>query len=39
VDVKKQPHRLEEMLKLSGGRRKVPVVVEGNRVSVGYGGS
>jgi len=27
------------MLKLSKGARKVPVIVEGKKVTVGYGGS
>jgi len=27
------------MLELSGGRREVPVIVDGNSVTVGYGGS
>ena len=30
---------LKEMLKLSKGGRSVPVIVEGTRVSVGYGGT
>jgi len=37
--VKQDPGRLEEMLKLSGGRRVVPVIVEGGHVKVGYGGT
>jgi hypothetical protein len=39
VDVKKNAARLPEMLKLSGGRRAVPVIVEGVKVTVGYGGT
>jgi glutaredoxin len=31
--------KLEEMLKLSKGKRKVPVIVEGKKVTVGYGGT
>jgi glutaredoxin len=31
--------RLDEMLKLSKGQRKVPVIVEGKKVTVGYGGT
>jgi glutaredoxin len=31
--------KLEEMLKLAKGQRKVPVIVEGKRVTVGYGGT
>jgi glutaredoxin len=30
---------LAEMLKLSKGQRKVPVIVEGKKVTVGYGGT
>jgi glutaredoxin len=31
--------KLEEMLRHSKGVRKVPVIVEGDSVSIGYGGS
>jgi len=31
--------KLEEVLTYTKGVRKVPVIVEGDRVSVGYGGS
>jgi glutaredoxin len=37
--VKKDRKRLEEMLTLSKGKRQVPVIVEGDQVSVGYGGT
>jgi len=30
---------MEEMLKLSGGVRKVPVIMEEGKVSIGYGGA
>ena len=30
---------MEEMLKYSKGVRDVPVIVEGSKVTVGYGGS
>jgi glutaredoxin len=30
------PERLEEMLKLSNGQRRVPVIVAGPEVTVGY---
>lgn len=30
---------MEEMLKASDGQRKVPVIIEGDNVTVGYGGS
>jgi hypothetical protein len=37
--VKAHPERLEEMLRYSRDVRKVPVIVEGEKVSIGYGGS
>jgi hypothetical protein len=33
------PAHLEEMLKFSGGLRKVPVLVEDGKGKVGFGGS
>jgi hypothetical protein len=30
---------MDEMLKLSNGKREVPVIVEGEKVDIGYGGS
>jgi hypothetical protein len=30
---------LERMLKLSNGRRQVPVILEAGQVSIGFGGS
>jgi glutaredoxin len=39
VDVKKQSDKLQEMLAHSGGVRKVPVIVEGKKVTIGYGGT
>jgi len=39
IDVKADAQKLEEMLKLSGGVRKVPVIVEEGRVSIGFGGA
>lgn len=30
---------LQEMLKYSGGAKKVPVIVEGDKITVGYGGA
>jgi hypothetical protein len=38
-DVKLDSAKLEEMLALSGGVRKVPVIVEEGKETVGYGGS
>jgi glutaredoxin len=37
--VKQDPGKLEEMLLFSKGVRQVPVIVEGEKVSIGYGGS
>jgi hypothetical protein len=39
VDVVEDSHGLDEMLKLSGGVRKVPVIAEGDDVTIGYGGT
>jgi len=39
IDVKADAKKLEEMLKLSGGVRKVPVIIEEDRVSIGFGGA
>jgi glutaredoxin 3 len=39
VDVKQDAAKLEEMLRHSKGRRDVPVIVEGEKVTIGYGGS
>jgi hypothetical protein len=30
---------MEEMLSISGGERAVPVIVDGDNVTVGYGGT
>ena len=38
VSVIDDPQALEKMLVLSKGQRKVPVIVEGQRVSVGFQG-
>ena len=38
-DVESDRKKLEEMLKYSKGVRNVPVIVEGGKVTVGYGGS
>jgi len=37
--VRLDSEKMEEMLKLSGGIRKVPVIVEQGKVSIGYGGA
>ena len=39
VDVLMEKGKLEEMLKLSEGVRSVPVIVEGEKVTIGYGGT
>jgi glutaredoxin 3 len=38
-NVKKTERDLQEMLLHSGGEREVPVIVEGGKVTIGYGGS
>ncbi len=38
-DVIQDPSRLQEMLKLSEGKRRVPVIVVDGKVSVGFNGS
>jgi len=38
-DVQSVSQKLQEMLKLSDGVRKVPVIVEGGNVIIGYGGT
>ncbi len=37
-DVKMDAAKLEEMLKYSNGARKVPVIVDDGKVSIGYEG-
>jgi len=39
VDVSRDPTGLQAMLAASKGRRAVPVIVEGERVTIGYGGT
>lgn len=38
IDVGSDVAKLEEMLNISGGVRKVPVIVDGGKVTIGYGG-
>ena len=38
MNVDENPEKLKEMLALSGGRQQVPVIVEGNKVTVGFAG-
>jgi glutaredoxin 3 len=37
--VRRAAAELEEMLRLTKGRRDVPVIVEDGRVTIGYGGT
>jgi len=39
VDVQADPSRLEDMLRLSGGRRRIPVILDGDEVTIGLRGS
>lgn len=39
INVRAEPGRLAEMLRYSGGRRAVPVIVEDGKVTIGYGGT
>jgi glutaredoxin len=36
--VKKDKTKLDEMLEYSQGKRKVPVIVEGDKVTIGFNG-
>jgi glutaredoxin 3 len=38
-NVKKNPAALERMLGFSHGKRQVPVIVEGDKVTIGFGGT
>ncbi|BAF59787.1 MAG: glutaredoxin family protein [Pelotomaculum sp.] len=38
-DVQKDQKAMQEMLKLTGGVRKVPVIVENGNVKIGFGGT
>ena len=39
VDVQRDARALERMLVHSNGERRVPVIVEGDRVTIGFGGT
>jgi glutaredoxin len=39
VNVKKDREALVRMLAHTGGRRDVPVIVDGDRVTIGFGGT
>lgn len=38
INVDKDPEKLKEMLALSGGIRQVPVIIEGDKVTIGFAG-
>ena len=38
-DVVQDPGLLDEMMKFSKGKRQVPVIVDGEKVKIGYGGT
>ena len=37
VDVQADPAQLARMLALSGGKRRIPVIVDGETVTIGFG--
>lgn len=39
INVLGDPAKLEEMLKHSHGKRRVPVILEGGNVTIGFGGT
>jgi glutaredoxin len=39
LNVKKDRAELERMMRYTRGRREVPVIVDGDRVTVGFGGT
>jgi glutaredoxin len=39
LNVKKNPAELQRMLGFSKGRRAVPVIVENDQVTIGFGGT
>ena len=39
MDVREDKNMLDEMLKISNGVRKVPVIVDGEKVQIGFGGT
>lgn len=38
-NVQKDESAFQQMLQYSGGKRSVPVIVEGERVTIGFGGT
>ena len=39
INVKKNPAELEQMLALTKGQRRVPVIVEQGKITIGFGGT
>jgi glutaredoxin 3 len=39
INVRKNPAQLDRMLTFSNGARRVPVIVDGERVTIGFGGT
>ena len=39
INVKQAPAELQRMLAFSQGRRAVPVIVDGEQVTIGFGGT
>ena len=39
VNVKRDPAAMERMLARSGGQRRVPVIVDDGKVTIGFGGT
>jgi glutaredoxin len=39
LNVKKDPAALQQMLTVTKGQRRVPVIVEGGKVTIGFGGT
>ena len=38
-DVKRDTRHLSEMLKITHGKRQVPVIVKGEEITIGFGGT
>jgi hypothetical protein len=38
-DVKKDPEAMKRFLELGAGQRRVPLIEEGGRISIGFGGT
>jgi glutaredoxin len=38
-NVQRDPAAMKDMLAATGGRRDVPVIIDGGKATVGYGGS